>query len=85
MYRIEDEVLLLSRGGRVSAGTHSRWRESARGLEERALREIALRESGVRVSLLARVRARLAGRSRAARGSGRRLAGAAGRGSSRHS
>ncbi len=84
MYRIEDEVLLLSRGGRVSAGTHSRWRESTRGLEQRARHELALRESGLRVSLVTRVRARLARRSRAgpASGAGRRLA--AGREASRH-
>ncbi len=83
MYRIDDEFLLLSRGGRVSAGSQARWRESARAVEQRAQHELALREGGFRrVSLVARVRARLTRRTRptGATATGRRATGASGPG-----
>ena len=68
MDRIDDEFLLLSRGGRFSTGTHARLRRGSS--EERARQELALREREARASLLERVRARLARRVRS-RGSAR--------------
>ncbi len=80
MYRIDDEFLLLSRGGRVSAGSQARWRESARAVEQRARHELALREGGVRrTSLVARVRARLSRTRPAGAATPRRTTGAGGR------